>query len=787
MCVCGQIGILKGEMPAPLRVVQKFSARIGSSFRSKTQLRTRCNLFQAFFAVLAIAAAGLSAGEATAPVPLDPRGKIHIPIGIANTVDTLKTFVEAEGGFSPGCASYGIYFWIYDPATKKLSAATMDGVKCEHGLNGTGYLIPWITWSAGDIGVREDVCQMRQELPRIGLPGEPPAVHVVGARYQLTNNAKEEKALIVYAALRSLGPSGWPVKKLEVSADGTALLVDGHTALFANTKPSAAGVLPTDTIGELAMTGKMADEKRAASETGDCSGALRFDIKIAAGQALMLDFVCPVLAGRNAVGHKWDGKSKWAQLDEAVPNPERGGIPQADPGLLFFQNLRAASIFELAADYYKDLSGRATLKLPDPRWAECFAAITGHAALCMNEGAPDVAVVNYNVFNRDGVYVASILQKSGHTELSELAIDYFIKHPFNGRVEPEADNPGQILWIMEQQWQFTSNKNWLNRIYPSAKKIAQMIQYYRTTPEPHWVNSRMLTFGEDLRPPLRQQLKPGACDGVHPEYTEAFDLAGIRAAIELAEAQGATEDVEAFKKLEATVAADYDKKYGEKLRNGYGSYCVLWPCHLFPYNEGKAYAQFKDIGAQKSASWRYFPLATAHQGLLAGNRAAGFGTIENHLAEEQMRGWYAFDEGGKSGSGGWRHVRTTWNGDVAMPHGWAIAEMHLLLRDSLAYEDGKKLVLLAGVPVDWFKKPEGMSVAKLPTHFGPLGLDWKPSETGATLTLDVKCTPPEGFILRLPAELKATVKAAGLEIQRAENGEIAIPVKTASVEIELAK
>ena len=27
--------------------------------------------------------------------PLDPRGKMHIPIGIANTVDTLKTFVEA--------------------------------------------------------------------------------------------------------------------------------------------------------------------------------------------------------------------------------------------------------------------------------------------------------------------------------------------------------------------------------------------------------------------------------------------------------------------------------------------------------------------------------------------------------------------------------------------------------------------------------------------------------------------------------------------------------------------
>ena len=32
---------------------------------------------------------------------LDPRGRIHIPIGNPDTLDTLKTFVEAEGALSP--------------------------------------------------------------------------------------------------------------------------------------------------------------------------------------------------------------------------------------------------------------------------------------------------------------------------------------------------------------------------------------------------------------------------------------------------------------------------------------------------------------------------------------------------------------------------------------------------------------------------------------------------------------------------------------------------------------
>ena len=133
-----------------------------------------------------------------------------------------------------------------------------------------------------------------------------------------------------------------------------------------------------------------------------------------------------------------------------------------------------------------------------------------------------------------------------------------------------------------------------------------------------------------------------------------------------------------------TSSRSYDRAYGSNLPDKYGSYCVLWPCRLYPFAQGPAYEQFKGLGPQKPESWRYFPPARAHQSLLAGNREAGHRTLDLHLDHPQMRHWYAFDEGGKSGSGGWGHLRTTWNGDVAMPHGWAIAEVHLLLRDCLA-------------------------------------------------------------------------------------------------------
>ena len=390
--------------------------------------------------------------------PLDPRGTIHVPIGVPNTVDTLKTFVEAEGCFSPGVGSYGIYFWLYDHQTKKLVAPTMDGVACEHGLAGRGYLIPWSRWQAGPITVRTEACEVRRASPA----GD---VFVVGARVHLTHEGGAPRQVSLFVALRPLGPAGWSVRKLEVPYDHNALLVDGRPALVADPMPSTACVLPTDEVGKLASTGEFpTGATGATSDTGDCSGAFRYDMAFAPRESRTCGLVCPVLPGRRAVGHRWDGVSKWAQFDLAKPNPAEGGILQPDPGLDYYRRLQADTLFEEAMAYWKGLAGRVRVELPDRRWAEAMNAILGHAAMAMNEGAPDVAAVNYNVFNRDGVYTTNILQKAGCPGPAAEAIDYFLRHPFNGRVYPEADNPGQILWVMGEHWRFTRDRAWLAQV-----------------------------------------------------------------------------------------------------------------------------------------------------------------------------------------------------------------------------------------------------------------------------------------------------------------------------------
>ena len=706
--------------------------------------------------------------------PLDPRGEIHVPIGIPNTLDALKTFVEAEGCFSPGFGTHGIYFWVYDHASKRLVAATMDGVACERGLATQGRLIPWSRWRAGHIEVKSEVCQVKRPSPA----GE---VFVVGARVFLTNRAASEQKVSLYVALRPLGPAGGPVRALAVAASRDALLVDGHPALVSSRVPSAAGAVATDTVGLLAADGKMPTQEQAESASGDCSGALRFDLDLKPGETQTLGFVCPVLPGRRAVGHQWDGVSQWAQLDLAKPNPTEGGTLQPDPGLAYYRALSADTLFDGATAFWQGVAGHVRVEVPDRRWAEALTAILSHVAIAMNEGAPDVAVVNYNVFNRDGVYTTNILQKSGCFGLAAEAIDYLLAHPFNGRIYPEADNPGQILWVMGEHWRFTRDKQWLERVYPSVRKLVALIRYYRTTPEPHWVALDSLDFGDALPKGKRQRLVPGRCDGKHPEYTEAFDIAGLRAACLLAEAAGEEKDARAWRALTDELLGKYDRRFGGRLPKGYGSYCTLWPCRLYPLGEGKAFEQFREIGATKPGGWRYFPLAKAHQGLLSGNREAGWKTITKHLDHPQMQGWYAFDEGGKSGSGGWRHARTTWNPSVAMPHGWAVAELWLLLRDSLLVEDGDRLVLFAGVPPEWFLAKEPIVLEGLSTWCGLASIRYNAGE----LTLAGTARPPGGFVLRLPEQLGPNVAAHG--VQRVGAADFVLPPATRQAKVVFSR
>lgn len=139
--------------------------------------------------------------------------------------------------------------------------------------------------------------------------------------------------------------------------------------------------------------------------------------------------------------------------------------------------------------------------------------------------------------------------------------------------------------------------------------------------------------------------------------------------------------------------------------------------------------------------------------------------------------------GAESGSGGWAHVRTTWKSSVAMPHGWAIAEMWLLMRDALVHEDEDRLVLLPGVPPEWFAAEEPIVLKNLPTWFGTTSVTYTRKDGKAELTIGGSARPPGGFLLRLPVSDGTGVTVDGKPIGASEAGSFLLPPETTRAEI----
>ncbi|RMD84967.1 MAG: hypothetical protein D6820_00465, partial [Lentisphaerae bacterium] len=339
-------------------------------------------------------------------------------------------------------------------------------------------------------------------------------------------------------------------------------------------------------------------------------------------------------------------------------------------------------------------------------------------------------------------------------------------------------------------WLLTRDNSWFEYVYPHVNKLARLIHYVRTAPEPHWIEENG-NFADAASPHTRKKLEPGACDGYHPEYTEAFDIAGLRAAAQLAAIAEDKHAQSEFDQLADRLLEQYHQRYGHDLAKDYGKYCVLWPCRLYPLDVGPGHDCFHGQPLLPLVKWRYFPLLSAHQSLLAGNRTAGHQTIANYLAEEQMRGWFLLDEGGPSGLGAWPAILTTWSWNMnregfpasgcAMPDGWGLAELWLLMRDSLFFEDGGKLILLAGVSPDWFFSSDPIEIFHMPTWFGPCTWTYQAQKTGAILTIS-EGAPPHGYILRFPPQFAGEAVIDGKHAITF-HGDLSLPSSTREVKI----
>jgi hypothetical protein len=91
-------------------------------------------------------------------------------------------------------------------------------------------------------------------------------------------------------------------------------------------------------------------------------------------------------------------------------------------------------------------------------------------------------------------------------------------------------------------------------------------------------------------------------------------------------------------------------------------------------------------------------------------------------------------------------------------HGWAAAEWVMMIRNIFIREEGRKLILGAGIFPEWLENREEVAFGPTPTPFGPVGVHIYPKGTDYLLACDARwrCDPPTVKI-RIPGFLNETL------------------------------
>lgn len=680
-----------------------------------------------------------------------PRADSHIVLSAEGAPEVYKTFVEPGGSFSPGVGSFGVSVWVWLEDEQRLVAPELlprEAIRDR--LLGGILPICRSRWRAGAL-----------ELDlRLAAEPCPDPWHVLDTFCcRVVNRGRQAAPALVLLVLRSLGPAGGPLRSIAYNHEVRGFLLHDAVRLLGERPPFEAGCVSLSEDGVdisiLLARGTLPTRPRAFDADGYCGGCLAYQVLLEPGGEWVTGWRLPVL-------------------------PTEPNLPEE-----IWQAARrpAAAHLEEVADAWRKRLTPVSLIAPDARFPEAFHASLTHLVMAMAGPEARIAPVCYPLpWVRDGVYIINALDKGGLTDLARGALEALAGEPWSGGFGPEADAPGELLWCIAEHYRLTGDRDWLAGLWDRVVERAEWLVRMRSCDAPLRVPAANVLPRTRLHPeqdlvcgPASDGLIQGRMDWHRPLFwVNAFALAGLRAAAELALALGHNDHADSWgREAEELAKALAGLRFGGNERD-YA--CAIWPTEARSPDDPDTLAAFERFWRQRrwdergqyhrEPRWRYFELAQAHNMLRLGRRQEALMTIEQFLRTQDAPGLYAWAEGDATGdpAGLWRLVRGWWPESKIMPHGWASAEMALLLRDLFVFEEGGALVLGAGVAPTWLDSPEGVGIAGAPTRHGLVSWLLCPSGEARAFTLTIRCEPgppPQGYRLRLPLPPSASVEVEG--------------------------
>jgi len=695
---------------------------------------------------------------------------IHTMSGSPGTHELARVFFDYTGGYSPGIGTSGVRYAIWDPISKtsNLSNIVVEN-EVQYSLENEWIPAPMFRSWAGALTLEQTsyVSPNRAVITRVRI---------------ISNASRDEESFHFYALVTGRGPAGTTAHRSYTWApERNAVLIDNKTALLSDNAPLAALVTNESAALKSILSGSTSSQsphtpllkrflKRLKTlitnnPTPQSSKPLDaillcWEIKLKPGQVYESWFFSPQSV--NPLSKDAKDLAVEVGLEPYDPEPSL----RAPLGQLEMEAKAEASLI-----YWENRFKSIRIRVSDERWSSSFRATAAQLAMLVAQnGKPLVSPVNYGTFTRDSVYMIYGLLVSGQWDLARDAIDYLLRFPWSGRPWAEGDAPGQLLWILNKYYSYTGDKEWLSTMVPHIEGLVEALEQARSFGDSSVLvdifgQTRILSpnfeiikkIGNSAISSHLPKLNYGTMDGNGLLYVNLFSITGLHNAVDMMASAGehsVTQKIrpqlidyqKEFQKLLSII--DHDFEWDHR-----GHLSALWPTRYDELDQhATAYFQAttKDWGQSESV-WPYLDMDAANNFMVAGAREAGWKTIERYFGKPSFTMWKTLNEGGPSSKGYWSELSTNpfWVPKIAMPHGWSIASLLALIRNSLVFEHNGYCVLLSGVPPHWFAPANHIELT-LPTEFGMLDLRMESTPSQLNIRISNSCRPPKGFLLRLP-------------------------------------
>lgn len=581
-----------------------------------------------------------------------------------------------------------------------------------------------------------------------GLPPLEPGKGVVLARYRVTNIGVARRAGTLYLAARPLQvnppyqflntPGG--AARVESAGVNLTRLSIGGSQVFSLTPPvgGAACAWEHGEIVEHIASARLPDRAAVDDADGLASAALAYPFSLDVGERMTVIIAAPL----------------HGDVPEFI-----GEVAGGEQAIELFEQRKGQ-----VAQRWRDRVDRVALSLPDDAQRLWDTVRSNLAYILINRDGPSIQPGSRSYersWIRDGSLTSAAMLAFGLSAEAEQFVDWYAPNQYeSGRIPcvvdrrgpdpvPEHDSDGEFIFAVMNVYRHTGDASFLRRHFERVVRAAghiEMLRSQRTTDE----------FGSPDAPAEKRVLyglvpesishEGYSAKPMHSYWDDFWAIKGLSDAAEMAEILGEAGESRRLAALRDAMT----RSVGDSIRLAmqmksieYIPGCAelgdfdatsttigVWPCdlrgtHALPEDALNAtfarywrYFEDRRAGTGAASEWiNYTPYEWRTVGTLVrlGRRDRVREAIEFFMADSRPAGFNHWAEVV------WRDPRRPgFIGD--MPHTWCGSDFINSFRAMFAYDDdrAKRLVIGAGLPMEWVMTGEGVMVRGLGTHAGKL-------------------------------------------------------------------